>query len=177
MTDYSEKILCDIGKAISSVDEESKKELIDSIVAADTIFIYGSGRSGLICQLFAVRLVQIGLKVHFVGEMTTPIVSKNDLVILVSNTGKTMSVNQTAKISKRIGSKVFAITGNSKNDLVKNSDCCITVSQPKNSPDYAPLGTIFEDSVGLFFDSIVPEIMKKKKVSEKNLRENHAIWV
>lgn len=172
---YSSQILSDIGESLDTIDDKSVDEFVDSIIRADKIFIYGSGRSGLICQLFAVRLVQIGLKVHFVGEMTTPIVGKEDLVILVSNTGKTMSVNQTAVISKRIGSKVIAITSNRKNALGNTADLVIEI--PSKNGEYAPLGTVFEDATGIFFDGIVPEIMRKKGINEQNMRDNHAIWV
>lgn len=172
---YSRQILADISEAIENVNDESVTEFVESIIRAKNVFIYGSGRSGLICQLFAVRLVQIGLRVHFVGEMTTPIVSKDDVVILVSNTGKTMSVNQTAVISKRIGSKVIAVTGNRKNTLGNTADLVIEI--PSKNGEYAPLGTVFEDAAGIFFDGIVPEIMKKKGINEQNMRDNHAIWV
>lgn len=173
---YSEQIISDISDSLRDISDEAVGSFVDSIVKANTVFIYGSGRSGLVCQLFAVRLVQIGLKVHFIGEMTTPIVSNKDVVILVSNTGKTMSVNQTAKIAKRIGSKVISVTGSKKNNLAKLSDLVIDIKQ-SSDPEYAPLGTIFEDAAQIFFDSIVPMIMKKKKVTEDTMRDNHAIWV
>jgi 6-phospho-3-hexuloisomerase len=40
-----------------------------------------------------------------------------------------------------------------------------------------PLGTLFEDSTFLLFDSIVPIIMNKLGQSEASLRRRHAIWV
>ena len=153
--------------------------LIDSILEAKTVFIYGSGRSGLVGQLFAVRLVQIGLDVHFVGDMTTPIIGKDDLTILVSNTGETMSAVQTANIARRIGSKVICVTGNPSSKLAHASNIVIELKHDKASddPKYAPLGTVFEDAVSIFFDSIVPCIMKKKGITEGDMRKRHAIWV
>ena len=142
------------------------------------MFIYGSGRSGLVGQLFAVRLVQIGLDVHFVGDMTTPIIGKEDLTILVSNTGETMSAVQTANIARRIGSKVICVTGNSSSKLAHASSLVIEVKHvKKNDGLYAPLGTVFEDAVSIFFDSIIPCIMKKKGIDENDMRKRHAIWV
>ena len=46
-----------------------------------------------------------------------------------------------------------------------------------DDPKYAPLGTVFEDAVSIFFDSIVPCIMKKKGITEGDMRKRHAIWV
>ena len=57
--DSLEYILDQIRGTVSSIDAESQTKLIDEIVKAKTVFIYGAGRSGLVGQLFAVRLVQI----------------------------------------------------------------------------------------------------------------------
>ena len=177
-TQSLDHLLNRINEAVCSIDKESHDKLIDSILEAKTVFIYGSGRSGLIGQLFAVRLVQIGLDVHFVGDMTTPIIGKDDLTILVSNTGETMSAVQTANIARRIGSKVICVTGNSSSKLAHASNVVIEVRHDKeNDPLYAPLGTVFEDAVSIFFDSIIPCIMKKKGITENDMRKRHAIWV
>ena len=177
-TQSLDHLLDRIREAVSSIDEESHQKLLDSILEAKTIFIYGSGRSGLVGQLFAVRLVQIGLDVHFVGDMTTPIIGKDDLTILVSNTGETMSAVQTANIARRIGSKVICVTGNSSSKLAHASNIVIEVKHDSTDDQlYAPLGTIFEDAVSIFFDSIIPCIMKKKGITENDMRKRHAIWV
>lgn len=153
--------------------------LIDLIMSKEKIFIYGSGRSGLIGQLFSVRLVQMGLNVYFVGDMTTPIIGKNDLTILISNTGHTTSVVQTAEIARRIGSHVVGVTSSMSSKLAHVSDNAIIIKIKKDEMDseLAPLGTIFEDTVLFFFDCIIPELMKRLDVSEEDMRRKHAIWV
>ena len=177
-TESLDYLLGGIQEAVCSVDEDKQGKLIDSILEAKTIFIYGSGRSGLVGQLFAVRLVQIGLDVHFVGDMTTPIIGNDDLTILISNTGETMSAVQTANIARRIGSKVISVTGNSSSKLAHASNMVIEVKHDgANDSQNAPLGTVFEDAVSIFFDSIVPCIMKKKGINENDMRKRHAIWV
>ena len=177
-TESLDYLLGRIQEAVCSVDKDEQGKLIDSILEAKTIFIYGSGRSGLVGQLFAVRLVQIGLDVHFVGDMTTPIIGKDDLTILISNTGETMSAVQTANIARRIGSKVISVTGNSSSKLAHASNLVIELKHDSaKDSQYAPLGTVFEDAVSIFFDSIVPCIMKKKGITENDMRKRHAIWV
>ena len=173
-----EYILEQIKSTVSSIDPVSQRQLIDEIVNAKTVFIYGAGRSGLVGQLFAVRLVQIGLDVHFIGDMTTPIIGKDDLTILISNTGETMSAVQTANIARRIGCKVACITSNTKNKLSHASNLTVVVEHDgKMDATYAPLGTIFEDSVSIFFDSLIPSIMERKGMDEDAMRKRHAIWV
>lgn len=168
-----------VKRSVTSVDPDAVEKLIDLIISSKTVFIYGSGRSGLSGQFFCVRLVQLGLDVHFVGDMTTPIIRKEDLTILISNTGQTMSGVQTANIAKRIGSKVVSVTANPDSKMAVVSDVVIHLPSVKDKDKAvnAPLGTIFEESSNLFFDSIVPAIMEKLNVTESDMRRRHAIWV
>lgn len=166
-------------EAVGSVDPESRDTLTDGILESRKIFIYGSGRSGLVGQLFAVRLVQLGLDVHFVGEMTTPIIGKEDLTLLVSNTGRTSSVVQTASIARRIGSRIICVTGVRDSALARVSDVSIVLEVPSDGDTRrrAPLGTIFEDSALLLFDCIVSDLMDRLGATEEDMRRRHAIWV
>ena len=163
-------------EAVRSVDPACREKLLESVLGSRKVFVYGSGRSGLIGQLFAVRLVQLGLDVHFVGEMTTPIIGKEDLTLLISNTGRTSSVVQTATIARRIGSRVISVTGNPDSELAHNSDVSIVMEIPDGG-DSAPLGTVFEDSALLFFEVMVSDIMKRTGNREEDMRNRHAIWV
>ncbi|AIZ55946.1 3-hexulose-6-phosphate isomerase [Candidatus Methanoplasma termitum] len=164
---------------VYSIPESEWNVLIDLIISKEKIFVYGSGRSGLIGQLFSVRMVQLGLNVHFVGDMTTPIIGKNDLTLLISNTGRTMSVVQTAEIARRVGSHVVSLTssGTSKLAAASNTTIIFNITKYEADSKLAPLGTIFEDTVLFFFDCIVPELMRRLNVTEEDMRKRHAIWV
>ena len=177
--DFVDGILANCRKALDSVDPNAREELVGGILGSRKVFVYGSGRSGLVGQMFAVRLVQLGLDVHFVGEMTTPIIGREDLTILISNTGKTSSVVQTAKIARRIGSRVICVTGVEDCPLAATSDVVISMAIPDGDDvkKVAPLGTVFEDSSLLLFDGIVSEIMERRRITEEEMRNRHAIWV
>ena len=179
MMDAFEYITESAKRSVMAVDQGAVRELIDSIISARTVFIYGSGRSGLSGQSFGVRLVQLGLDVHFVGDMTTPIITDKDVTILISNTGNTMSVVQTANIASRVGSKVISVTGHADTKLTIASDVVVhlPMTKDKEKSKYAPLGTVFEQASSLFFDSIIPTIMERLGLTESDMRKRHAIWV
>lgn len=167
-----------IHESAESIDPESLSNLVDLILSKRTLFIYGSGRSGLVGQYFAVRLVQLGLDVHFVGDMTTPIIGPEDLTILISNTGETMSAVQTANIARRIGSHVVCVTASKYSKLAHASNSVIYINTPHTTDgNLLPLGTLFEDAVILMFDALIPELMKRLGQSEEDMRKKHAIWV
>ncbi len=161
----------------SQVSSKDRKKLEDLITTNRKVFIYGSGRSGLVGELLAVRLVQLGIDVHLIGEMTTPIIDRSDLTILISNTGETASVVNTANIAGRIGSYVVSITSDPRSKLAHASDMVILMKACDIKREYAPLGTIFEGSVILFFDSFIADLMKKFDCDETQMKSRHAIWV
>lgn len=158
---------------------EGTDQFVDAIIGARKVFIYGVGRSGLIAKAFAIRLVQMGLEVYFVGETITPIVEEGHLVVIVSHTGETMSAIQTANIVRRVGARVITITAHAHSKLASASNVVILIHPPKDDDRrrLAPLGTLFEDATLVYLDSIVARLMEKLGQGEGSMRKRHAIWV
>lgn len=160
-------------------DIEDTDKFVDLIIGSRKVFIYGVGRSGLIAKAFAIRLVQMGLEVFFVGETVTPFVEEGNLVIIVSYTGETMSAIQTANIVRRVGAKVVTVTANDHSKLAAASNLVIVIHPPKDDDRkrLAPLGTLFEVATLIYLDGIVATLMEKLGQSEGAMRKRHAIWV
>ncbi|OGS56845.1 MAG: capsule biosynthesis protein [Euryarchaeota archaeon RBG_19FT_COMBO_56_21] len=178
VAESSDHILEAVKKTFES-EIENTERFVDSIIGARKIFIYGVGRSGLISKAFAIRLVQMGLEVFFVGETITPIVEEENLVIIVSYSGETMSAIQTANIVRRVGAKVITITAHPHSKLAGASSFVIEIHPQKTdeSKRLAPLGTLFEIATMVFFEGAVAMLMEKLGQSEGSLRKRHAIWV
>jgi len=178
MNESADYIMKAIRQTLESEPEETEK-FVDSIISARKIFVYGVGRSGLIGKAFAIRLVQMGLEVFFVGETVTPIVEEGNLVIIVSYTGETMSAIQTANIVRRVGAKVITITATPHSKLAGASNIVIQLQPPKDDERkrLAPLGSVFEDATLIYLDSVVAMLMDKLGQSEGSMRKRHAIWV
>ncbi len=168
-----------IAKMLEETKHEDVTKTVDMIAAAKKIFVYGVGRSGLVSRAFAMRLVQLGLDVFFIGETITPIVEGGDVVLIVSNTGATMSAIQTANIARRVGASVITITGNPTSKLAHASNIVICIPDQKNqqTAKFAPLGTLFEDATMLFLDGVVAMVMEKLGESEVSMRGRHGIMV
>lgn len=178
MNESAEYITKAIRQTLDSEPEETAK-FVDQILAARKVFVYGVGRSGLIGKAFAIRLVQMGLEVFFVGETITPIVEEGSLVVIVSYTGETMSAIQTANIVRRVGAKVITITASPHSKLASASNLVIHLETPRDDEKkrLAPLGTVFEDATLIYLDSVVAMLMEKLGLSEGAMRKRHAIWV
>ncbi len=150
----------------------------DSILRSKQTFVYGVGRSGIVGKAFAMRLVQLGLKAYFIGESTTPIVEKGDTVLLISNTGETSSAIQTAEIVNRVGAHSIVVTAQPKSPLGDLAEVLISLEMPDDlDTDFAPLGTLFEDTAIIVLDGVISEIMERKGENDESMRSRHAIWV
>ncbi len=166
-------------KGALHADPDDVAAFVAAIEKADQVFVYGVGRSGLVGKAFAMRLVQLGLKVFFIGETITPIVQPEDLVVVVSNTGQTMSAHQTANIARRVGATVVVITGNKTSKLAHLGSLLFTlkVGRAGGRAKFAPLGTLFEVSTLVFLDGVVAQLMERLGQTEADMRGRHAIMV
>ncbi len=159
--------------------EAPLQEALALLASAPKIFVYGVGRSGLVGKAFAMRMVQLGLRVFFIGETITPIVEPGDVAVIVSRTGETMSAIQTANIIRRVGGHVIAVTAQKGSKLAGASSLVLVVAEPRDreAPRHAPLGTLFEESTFLLLDVLVSLLMEKLGQTEEDMRGRHAIMV
>ncbi len=154
-------------------------ETVDMVVSAKNVFVYGVGRSGLAARAFAMRLVQLGIDCYFIGETITPVVREGDAVLIVSNTGATMSAIQVANIARRVGAKVVSVTGVRGSKLSHASNVVLLLQSNAGGEQsrLAPLGTLFEDACLILLDGIVAQVMERLKQTEADMRGRHAIMV
>ncbi|MGI0148142.1 MAG: SIS domain-containing protein [Thermoplasmata archaeon] len=158
------------------------KEIAESVAiltSAKKLFVYGVGRSGLAARAFAMRMVQLGIDCYFIGETITPVVSDGDAVLIVSNTGSTMSAIQVANIARRVGSKVISVTGYPASKLAHASNVVLLIQSTGGSTQarLAPLSTLFEDATVLLLDGVVAQVMERLGQTEADMRGRHAIMV
>ncbi len=168
-----------VSQVLNEDYEESVLEAVGLIAAAPKIFVYGVGRSGLVGKAFAMRMVQLGLRVFFIGETITPIVEPNDVVVIVSQTGETMSAIQTANIARRVGAHVISVTAQGRSKLAHASSLllCLKVKRDRDAGKFAPLGTLFENAALLLLDALTSLLMEKLGQTEEDMRGRHAIMV
>ncbi len=163
-----------VQEILGKIGEKKVKEVIHLFTTARRIFIYGTGRSGLVGRAFAIRLVHLGFQTFVIGETITAPVQKDDLVVLISGSGKTIPVAMTAEIAKRLGAKIVSITADSESHIARFADAVVPLVAEKKNAYLAPLGTLFEASTWIFLDGIVAELMACKGESEKKMRGRHA---
>lgn len=184
-------ILDNIESAQDFLDEESIDKFEDIIIESKNIFVTGAGRSGLAAKAFAMRLMHLGLSAYVVGETISPAIYGDDCIIAISGSGETNTIVSAAKIAKKRGSKVLALTSYPESTLGQLADCYILVKgRTKKEVDdenymkrqiygnytsLTPLGTAFELTTLVFLDAIVSELMEKMHQTESDLKARHTV--
>jgi len=163
--------------------------LIEAYNMKAKVLVMGAGRSGLVGKAFAMRLLHMGFNSYVLGETIVPSITKGDLAIAISGSGRTQLIVDAADAAKKVGSKVIALTTFPDSPLGSIADMVVKIpgrSKISKMDDYftrqilglheplAPLGTLFEDTTMIFLDGVVYNLMTKLNISEDQMRNRHA---
>ena len=178
-----------VEEIVEGLNEKQIAAMIEAIESADRIFMMGAGRSGMASRAFAMRLVQLGLTAYVIGESVTPAMTEKDLLIAVSGSGETKSIVSAARVTKGVGSKILAVTSYPRSRLGRIADMRVAIKGRTKidvEKDHlkhqiigthstlTPLGTLFEDTVMIFFDGIIAKLMTDLKKDELEMKNRHA---
>lgn len=164
---------------------------VDLIRNSQRIFVVGAGRSGLVGRFFAMRLMHIGKTVYIAGDTITPSIMAGDLLIAISGSGKTPTVNDVARNARKARAVVasFSQKGREYNELFFLSDLQIQLERRHNTlqraffdnnklrtkaPNVAPMGTVFEVGCLIYLELVVGEIICRDNIQEVEMQTRHA---
>ncbi len=143
-----------LAKNVIEIEQQAIAELIEFVddnfeLACQLMFhckgrviVIGMGKSGHIGGKIAATLASTGTPSFFVhpGEAShgdLGMVTSNDVVLTISNSGETSEVLAIIPVIKRIGAKLISMTGNTESTLAKLADTHICI---KVSAEACPLG-------------------------------------
>ena len=174
-------VLAELERALRSVDPQSVTALVQAILQSRRIFIAGKGRSGLQMRAFAMRLMHMGLTVHVVDEVTTPALGASDLLLVGSSSGQTASVVEYAKRAQSLGSRVVLITSAASSPVAERASIIVRIeAPPATGSDPAlrhtiqPMGSLFEQTLGVLLDIVVLQLMAAQNLTSDQMHRRHA---
>ena len=173
---HQQLIVDKISGILEATDSAYDEKLTAMLDKASRIFIAGAGRSKLVGNFFAMRLVHGGYDVSVVGEIVTPSIKKGDLLIIISGSGETEQLIAFTKKAKAIGADIMLISAKVGSTI---GDLADGVFQIGSSEQYGkvkgmPMGTVFELSTLVFLEATVSHIIHEKGIEEEIMRERHA---
>jgi len=122
--DIESEAILNLKESINGQFVEIVKEILH---CPGRVIMTGMGKSGLIAKKLAATLASTGTPSFFLhpaeaihGDLG--MVTKDDIVLALSNSGETNEVLNIVPVIKRIGAKIIAMTGGLDSTLAKNSD-------------------------------------------------------
>jgi len=144
------------------------------------VVVSGMGKAGQIGINIAQTLCSTGTPAVYLHPSEAQhgdlgILCKNDVLILLSNSGKTREIGELIMLSRVLHPdvKVISITSKTDSELAEESD---VVLHTGNSEEICPLGltpTISTTLMTVIGDIIVVELMKKIEFTKKEYSKRH----
>ncbi|MFT5387513.1 MAG: arabinose-5-phosphate isomerase [Candidatus Omnitrophota bacterium] len=151
-----------------------------SLIAAckGRVVVTGMGKTGIIGRKIAATLSSTGTPSIFLhsaeavhGDLGQ--ITKDDILILISNSGETEETKRLIPLIKRIKTKTIAMTGNVKSTLAKHCDVTIDVGVEKEG---CPLGLAPMASTTatlVMGDALAACLIERKKFKRKDFAFFH----
>lgn len=174
-------VIEELRKTLDSIDPESLEKLTEAILEAEQVFFIGVGRVLLSLQAVCKRLAHLGIRAHYVGEITEPAITKNDLLIVGSGSGASLfPLNIARKARKTVDCKIVHIGSNPNSEM--KDICDFMVRVPVRTKFYLEdeidscqiMTSLFEQTLLLVGDILAKMIVERQQLDMKGLWQYHA---
>ena len=142
------------------------------------VIITGIGKSGLIGKKIAATLTSTGTQAIFLhpvegihGDMG--IVTKDDVIIAISNSGETSELNLIISAIREIGTPVIALTGNLSSTLSRFSDVTIDVGVEREACPFGLAPTSSTTAAMAMGDALAVALIEKMNFQESDFYRFH----
>jgi arabinose-5-phosphate isomerase len=174
-----------IAKKVLKIEADAVKHLITRVDhnfsrAVDLIYrstgrvvVMGMGKPGIIGQKISATLASTGtpsLSLHPAEAVHGDLgkVTKQDVVIAISNSGETEEVLRIIPMIKKIGAKLIAFVGNTKSTLAKHSDVVLDVSVQKEACPMGLAPTASTTATLAMGDALAVALIERKGFKESD---------
>ena len=142
------------------------------------LIIFGVGKSGHIANKLSATLSSTGTPSFFIhpseglhGDIGS--VRKNDVVLIISNSGCTPEIVRLLPNLKKIGCKILSLCGNDDSKIFKYSDISINISIKKEACPLNLAPTSSTTATLVVGDVIAIILMKMKNFKSNDFASNH----
>ena len=182
---YSERAKAIFAEEITELEklglsiDERFDEAVEMIFACrGKLVVMGIGKTGIIGHKIASSLASTGTPAIFVNAVEAVhgdlgMVSGEDVVMLVSNSGSTNEILNVITPLRNIGCQIIAMTGDVKSPLAQQTDLTISIHVDKEA---CPLGlapTTSTTATALMGDALTICLMEKRQFKAENFAVYH----
>ena len=145
-----------------------------------TLITSGMGKAGQVAMNIATTFSSTGTPAYFLHPSEAQhgdlgIVRRNDMMLLISNSGKTRELLELVKLAKGLVEDIqyILITANPDSQLAKEATACLHTGAPK---EVCPLGltpTTSTTTMTVIGDLLVVSVMKEIRFSNADYAKRH----
>ncbi|MCC5832067.1 MAG: KpsF/GutQ family sugar-phosphate isomerase [Chlamydiales bacterium] len=163
----------------SEIEIGRAERLLEEVLACrGVVFFTGIGKSGFIAQKIASTMMSTGTKAAFLPPIDAlhgdlGMVSKQDLVIILSKSGETDELLELLPFVRSRGAKVSAVTSNPEGCLAKGVDFPVFLPCPSELCPFDLAPTISSEVQLLFGDVLAVAVMRRKGFTLDEYAANH----
>jgi len=167
-----------ISNLVKRIDNNFKKVIDTMCNIKGKVIVTGMGKPGFIAQKISATLSSTGtpsLYLHPAEALHGDLgrITKNDIVIVLSNSGGTEEIVKIVPMIKRIGVKLIALVGNTESVLAKNSDFVLNTSVKKEACSLGLAPTSSTTAMLAMGDAIAVALLDRKGFREKDFAFYH----
>ncbi len=167
--------LDDIEKKLDESFEKACRMLLE---CKGKVVITGIGKSGIIGQKMAATFASTGTPAFFMhpseglhGDLG--MLSKNDVVIAISNSGETDEIIRLIPIIKRMGNKLIVMTGRKRSALAKAGDVVLDIGVKKEACPLNLAPTASTTATLVMGDALAVALIKLRGFKEEDFAFRH----
>ena len=171
--------LKDLAGVFASMPDDALDGLIEEIVKAKRIVVFGLGREGLQMRGFAMRLFHMGRHVAVWGDMTAPEVGPGDLFFVSAGPGDLATARALVGIARSAGARTALVTAQPKGELAKHVDVVTLIPAQTMANDQAgglsvlPMGSLFETAQMIAFEIAILKLRPRFNETAETMRARH----
>ncbi len=163
---------------IDRISESFEKAVEIILNSKGRVVVTGMGKSGLIGKKIAATLASTGTPAFFMhpaeaihGDLG--MVTSDDVVIAISNSGETEEVIRLIPFLKRFNVKLIAITGNNGSTLAQQADVSLDVSIREEACPLGIVPTASTTATLAMGDALAVALLKRRGFKEEDFAMYH----
>ena len=172
-------LIREVTEVFARMPADALVPLVNAILAADRILLYGQGRTGLVMQGLTMRLYHLGLDAHWVGAMATPPLGTNGLFLVNAARADLPTALALMNSARNAGAKIALIAGIEQGPAHGLADIALylpaqTMAESQHEAgSRMPMGSQYEAALFFLCERLVLDLVARLGTDFKAMQRRH----
>ncbi len=168
----------ELSAVADTFEEASLTPVVEALVAARRVMLYGCGREGLMMRALAMRLHHLGLEVGHAGRHGGLPARPGRPVPLRRRARLAVHGSALCRVARAAGARVLVVTAEPEGETARMADDLLVIPAQTMASDVGgasvlPMGSLFEGAMFLAFEVLVLELRAALGETAETMRARH----